>query len=62
MHCTTLHAGLLSRRGTAGSGQEEGRLCGEPLHSQTVSDGGRCWGTAAGLPEVAQGEEISETG
>lgn len=62
MHCTTLHAGLLSRRGTAGSRREEGRLWGEPLHCQTVSDGGRWWGTPAGLPEVAQGEEISDSG
>lgn len=60
VHCTTLHAGLLSRCGTAGSGQEEGRLRGACPHSQIVSDGRRGWGTPAGLPRSGSGRRNSE--
>lgn len=50
MHCTTLHAGLLS------AWHSRGQVLGACPQCQAGCDGRRGWGTPAGLPQSARGE------
>lgn len=55
VHCTTLHAGLLSAVAQQAGG---GQVVGACPHRRAGCDGRRGWGTPAGRPQSAQGEEV----